>query len=292
VNEVSQVVEEAKSVVGVRFKRAGRVYYFDPGETALDVNDSVVVDTEHGLKIAKVVIAPKQVLASELTGPLKPVLRKATAEDLEQEERARQKEQEALSRCVELATKFDLPINVLDAQSNLDCSYITVFFSAEGRVDFRQLVRELAAFLKTRVELHQVGPRDKAKLMGGIGKCGYPLCCATFLTEFNPLSIRTAKEQGLSLEPAKISGVCGRLLCCLDYESQLYRSMKEKLPSAGQRVTTPMGDGVVTGTNALKESVTVQLETQVTVELQVDDVIKMGESVVEGKKHGHRRSRG
>jgi cell fate regulator YaaT (PSP1 superfamily) len=265
---------EEKNVVGVRFQPAGRVYYFDPLGIELEINEHVVVEGEHGLKIGRVVIAPKQVIASELSGPLKPVLRKTGPEDLQQQEMGQQKEQEALSKCEELATKFNLPIKLLGAESNLDLSHLTIFFSAEGRVDFRQLVRELSASLKARVELHQVGPRDKAKFMGGVGRCGYPLCCATFLTEFTPLSIKIAKEQSLSLEPTKISGVCGRLLCCLGYETELYRLMREKLPPIGQQVVTPLGEGSVTGINPLKETVMVQLESQAMIELPAADVTK------------------
>ena len=265
---------EKRNIVGVRFQRAGRVYYFGPLGIELEVNDHIVVETEHGLKIGRVVIAPKQIIASELTRPLKPVLRKTSPEDLQQQEKAQQKEQEALSKCEELATKFNLPIKLLNAESNLDGSHLTISFSAEGRVDFRQLVRELSTSLKARAELHQVGPRDKAKFMGGVGRCGYPLCCTTFLTEFNPLSIKIAKEQSLSLEPAKISGICGRLLCCLGYETELYRLMKEKLPPIGQQVVTPMGEGSVTGVSPLKETVMVRLESQAIIELPVADVIK------------------
>ncbi len=265
---------ETKGVVGVRFQPAGKVHYFDPLGMELEINEHVVVEGEHGLKIGRVVIAPKQVIASELSEPPKPVLRKASPEDLQQQEKGRQKEQEALSKCEELATKLDLPIKLLGAESNLDFSHLTLFFYAEGRVDFRQLVRELSASLKARVELHQVGPRDKAKLMGGVGRCGYPLCCATFLTEFTPLSIKIAKEQSLSLEPTKISGVCGRLLCCLGYETELYRLMKEKLPPLGQQVMTPLGEGSVTAINPLKETVTVQLESEAIIELPAADVIK------------------
>jgi len=272
---------EKRDIVGVRFQRAGRVYYFDPLGIELEVNEHVVVETEHGLKVGRVVIAPKQIIASELTGVLKPLLRKATPEDLQQQEKGQQKEQEALSKCEELAAKFNLPIKLLGAESNFDLSHLTIFFSAEGRIDFRQLVRELATSLKARVELHQVGPRDKAKFMGGIGRCGYPLCCATFLTEFNPLSIKIAKEQSLSLEPAKISGICGRLLCCLGYETELYRLMRGKMPPIGQQVTTPLGEGSVTGVNPLKETVMVQLESKATVELPAE-VIKKRSS--EGKQ--------
>ena len=264
--------DEPKDVVGIRFQRAGRVYYFAPVGLELQVNNQVVADTERGLKIGRVVIAPKQVMASQLTEPLKPVLRLATPEDQGRLEGVRAKEHEAVSKCTELSTKLALPIKVLTADCSLDCAHVTVFFSAEGRVDFRQLVRELATALRARVELRQVGPRDEAKLMGGVGRCGFTLCCASFLTEFNPLSIKTAKEQGLSLEPAKISGTCGRLLCCLGYEAEYYRSMKGKLPGMGKQVTTALGDGIVVGVNAIKETVMVQMESQAAVEFPASKV--------------------
>lgn len=264
--------DEPRDVVGIRFQRAGRVYYFAPAGLDPKVGDQVVAETERGLKIGRVVIAPKQVMSSQLTEPLKPVLRLATPEDHGRLESVRVREHEALSKCAELSTKLNLPIKVLTAESSLDCGHITVFFSAEGRVDFRQLVRELASALRARVELRQVGPRDEAKLMGGVGRCGFTLCCASFLTEFNPLSIKTAKEQGLSLEPAKISGTCGRLLCCLGYEAEYYRSMKGKLPGMGKQVTTPLGDGVVVGVNAIKETVMVQMESQAAVEFPAGKV--------------------
>jgi len=283
-------VEERKDVVGVRFQRSGKVYYFDPAGVDMEVNDRVVVETERGHNIGRGVIAPKQVLASGLTEPLKPVLRKASPEDVEQQEKGHQKEQEALAKCVELAGNLNLPIKLRGAESNLDCSYVTIFFSAEGRVDFRQLVRDLAGALKMRVELHQIGPRDEAKLMGGIGRCGYPLCCTTFLTEFKPLSIRTAKDQGLSLEPAKVSGACGRLLCCLGYEAAYYRLMKEKLPHIGQPVVTAVGEGNVTGVNVLKETVTVELESQARVELPAAEVVRK-DSGEPTKKKGQKPSK-
>ena len=259
-------MSENRNVVGVRFQRAGKVYYFDPSGIDLDVNDYVVVETERGLGIGRVVIAPKQVMASELPGPLKPVLRKATPEDRQE------KEEEALSKCKELVAKFDLPMKLLAAEGNLDGSHFTILFSAEGRVDFRRLVRELALILNARVELHQVGPRDEAKLIGGMGRCGCPLCCVTFLTEFNPLSIKMAKEQNLSLDPTKISGLCGRLLCCLGYETELYRLTRDKLPPVGQTVVTPLGEATVTGINPLKETVMAQLETQAVVEFPLADI--------------------
>lgn len=281
--------EEAKSVVGVRFQRAGRVYYFDPSGLELDLDDYVVVETARGHAIGRVVIAPKQVMVSELTEPLKPVLRKANSEDTEQLERVQERERQALAKCGELAKKHNLPIKLRGAEGNLSANYVTIFFSAEGRVDFRQLVRELASSLKMRVELHQVGPRDETKLLGGLGRCGYPLCCASFLTEFKPLSIKMAKEQALSLEPTKISGICGRLLCCLGYEAEYYRSMKEKLPPTGARVTTPMGDGVVSGVNFLKETVMVQLESQAVVEFPAGEITRLDSG--ETRKKGQKPSR-
>lgn len=283
--------DEPRDVVGVRFQRAGRVYYFDPGGLDLRVNDQIVAETERGLRLGRVVIAPGQVMSSQLTEPLRAVLRVATPEDLARLEMVRAKEREALARCGELVARLKLPIKVLTADASLDGGQVTVFFSAEGRVDFRQLVRELAAAVRSRVELRQVGPRDEAKLMGGVGRCGFMLCCSSFLTEFNPLSIKTAKEQGLSLEPAKISGACGRLLCCLGYEADFYRSMKGRLPGMGKQVTTPLGEGTVVGVNALKETVMVQMESQAAVELPAGKVTLKPSSEVQkqGKPKPHRR---
>jgi len=259
-------------VVGVRFKRAGKIYYFDPAGIELSVGDWVVVETGRGPELGRVVISPKQVLSSEITEPLKPVLRKATEEDLRLKEEFRVKEKEALQQCQEMIARLNLPMKLLAAEYNLDGSRITFFFSAEGRVDFRELLKELTATLKSRIELRQVGPRDEAKLYGGIGRCGRPLCCTTYLSEFTPVSVRMAKEQDLPLNPMKISGICGRLLCCLSHECEQYRAMKQKLPPIGRRVATPMGIATVVGGNPLKETVLVQLESQATVEFPVEEV--------------------
>lgn len=259
-------------IVGVRFKRTGRVYYFDPAGIELDLNDWVVVETEHGVEVGRVVISQKQVLSSEITEPLKPVLRKAEEEDIRQREESEGKETEALDVCQVMANQFNLPMKLLAAEYNPDGTRLTVYFSAEGRVDFRDLLKELTNTFKARIELRQVGSRDKAKLLGGVGRCGRPLCCATYLSEFNPVTIKMAKEQALPLNPMKISGVCGRLLCCLSYEYEQYRIMKEKLPASGQRVSTPMGLATVVGGNPLRETVIVQLESQATVELPVEQV--------------------
>ncbi len=260
------------TVVGVRFKRASRIYYFDPAGIELEVNDYVVVETSRGPEVGCVVIAPKQVLASDVTKPLKPVVRKAEPEEIEHAQEFADKEREALVECGQLITKLDLPMKLLSAEYSLDGSHLTFLFSAAERVDFRELVRQLAGRFKVRVELRQVGARDEAKLLGGFGRCGRPLCCSSFISEFAPISIRMAKEQGLPLNPMKISGVCGRLLCCLSYENEQYRQMREKLPKEGQRVSTAMGAARVVGTNPLKGTVLVELESEVNVELPVSEI--------------------
>jgi cell fate regulator YaaT (PSP1 superfamily) len=259
-------------IVGVRFKRAGRVYYFDPAGIDLQVNDYVVVKTTRGLELGRVLIAPKQVLASEVTKELKPIVRKAEPEDIKRAQELEAKEAEALAECGKLIAKLGLPMKLLGAGYNLDGSRLTFFFSAEERVDFRELVRELNSHFKIKVELRQLGPRDEAKLIGGFGRCGRPLCCMNFLAEFSPVSIKMAKEQDLPLNPMKISGICGRLLCCLAYESEQYHSMKEKMPKEGQRVTTPLGVAKVVGGNPLKETVLVELESQAAVELPLSEI--------------------
>ncbi len=259
-------------VVGIRFKRAGRVYYFDPADNELQVNDQVVVKTARGLELGCVVIAPKQVLDSEVPGPLKSVVRKATDEDFRRAQELEGKSRQALIKCGELIKKLKLPMKLLSAEYDLSGRRLTFFFSAEDRVDFRELVKELTSHFKVRVELRQVGTRDEAKLVGGFGRCGRPLCCMSFLSEFNPVSIRMAKEQNLPLNPMKISGICGRLMCCLGYESELYHMMKGKLPKDGQQVSTPMGEAKVKGSNPLKESVLVELESGATVEFPLDEI--------------------
>jgi cell fate regulator YaaT (PSP1 superfamily) len=262
----------AAKTVGVRFKRAGRIYYFEPAGLELEVNDWVVVETTRGLEVARVVISPKQVLANELETPLKPVIRKAEKKEIQHSEELEAKEKEALTECAKIITRIGLPMKLLSAEFSLDGGHITFFFSSAERVDFRELVRELAGRFKVRVELRQVGARDEAKICGGFGRCGRQLCCASFLSEFVPISIKMAKEQDLPLNPMKISGVCGRLLCCLAYEHDFYHDMKGKMPRDGQTVTTPMGFARVVGSNPLKETVIVELETQVTVELPIADV--------------------
>ncbi len=260
------------NIVGVRFRKAGKVYYFDPAGFELKLNDPVVVETSRGQELGHVSIAPTQIEDSALEEPLKPVLRKAEESDVTRAREFEAKEKDVLVECGKLVKKLGLSMKLLSAEYSFDGSHITVYFSAEARVDFRKLVRELNSLFKTRVELRQVGSRDEAKLIGDFGRCGRPLCCATFMGEFSPVSIRMAKEQNLPLNPMRISGVCGRLLCCLGHESEFYRNMKEKMPREGQRVTTPVGAAVVVGANALKETVLVELETGAQVEFPLKEI--------------------
>ncbi|MFC1903718.1 stage 0 sporulation family protein [Chloroflexota bacterium] len=259
-------------IVGVRFKRAGKVYYFDPNGIELEINDYVIVETVRGLELGRVMIAPRQVLANEVIEPLKPVIRKAETGDIERVQELENRTEEALVECGKLIGELGLPMKLITAEYNLDGSRLTFLFSSEQRVDFRELVRRLTKQFKTKVELRQIGARDEAKLVGGFGRCGRPLCCMSFMDEFDPVSIKMAKEQNLPLNPMKISGVCGRLMCCLGYESEQYHAIKEKLPKSGQRVSTPMGEATVIGSNPLKETVLVELESEARVELPLSDV--------------------
>jgi cell fate regulator YaaT (PSP1 superfamily) len=211
---------EKVNIVGVRFKKAGRVYYYDPADIEFKTNDSVVVNTPRGQKLGIVVIAPEQILASELAEPLKPVIRKGTPEDIKRTEELATKEPEVLAEAAKMVQKLNLQMKLIAAEYNMEGNHLTIFFKAAERVDFRELVKELNSYFKMRVELRQVGPRDEAKLVGGYGRCGRLLCCASFLDEFTPVSIKMAKQQSLPLNPMKIAGSCGRLLCCLAYEAE------------------------------------------------------------------------
>jgi cell fate regulator YaaT (PSP1 superfamily) len=260
------------NIVGIRFKRAGKVYYFEAGDIALQAGDYAVVKTSRGVELGHVVIAPGQVKVNETGESLSPVVRKAEPEDIAKETELDAKAEEALIECGKMIAELTLPMKLLSAEYSLDSSRLTFLFSAEERVDFRELVRRLSGKFKVRVELRQVGSRDEAKLLGSFGRCGRELCCASFLTEFSPVSIKMAKEQDLPLNPMKISGACGRLMCCLAYEGEQYRAMKEKMPKVGQRVSTRMGEATVVGNNPLKETVLVELETEATVELPLAEV--------------------
>jgi cell fate regulator YaaT (PSP1 superfamily) len=259
-------------IVGIRFKRAGKIYYFDAGNIELKPGDYAVVKTSRGMELGHVVIAPGQVLAGEPEEALSPVVRKAEPGDIAKAEELDSKAEEALIECGKMIGELQLPMKLLFAEYSLDSSRLTFLFSAEERVDFRELVRRLSGKFKVRVELRQVGSRDEAKLLGSFGRCGRPLCCTSFLTEFTPVSIKMAKEQDLPLNPMKISGACGRLMCCLAYEGEQYRAMKEKMPRVGQRVSTRMGEATVVGNNPLKETVLVELDSEATLELPLAEV--------------------
>ena len=260
------------NLVGVRFKEAGRVYYFTPGELDLEVGEYVVVETQRGLEMGSVVVSPGQVIANEVEEDLKPVLRHATQEDVDNHAHWRAQEREATNAAREASEAAQLPMRVISSDYNLDGSRLTFFSSRRIRVDFRDLIRELGEKLNTRVEMRQVGPRDRAKLVDGYGRCGERLCCSSWLTSFPTISIKMAKDQGLPLNPQKISGVCGRLLCCLIYEHDMYKHIRGTLPKLGQRVTTPFGEAKVAGINTLKELITFQLEDMSTVVIPAHEV--------------------
>jgi cell fate regulator YaaT (PSP1 superfamily) len=260
------------NIAGIRFKKAGKIYYFDSGDIQLQVGDQVVVKTSRGMELGHVVIEPGQLDANETGESLSPVVRKAEPEDISKEEELKAKADEALVECAKMIEELNLPMKLLSSAYSLDSSRLTFLFSAEERVDFRELVRRLSGRFKIRVELRQVGSRDEAKLLGSYGRCGRELCCRNFLTEFTPVSIKMAKEQDLPLNPMKISGACGRLMCCLAYEGEQYKAMKEKMPKVGQRVSTKMGEATVVGSNPLKETVVVELDSEATAEVPLDEV--------------------
>ena len=276
-------------VVGVRFNPAGKVYFFDPaGLEDLGVGEYVVVETSRGEEVGRVVITPHQVSEAAIVKRLKGVTRRASALDLTQMAYYRYKEKDALDRCQQKVQEHNLSMKIVRAEYNYDGSRLVCFFASEKRVDFRMLVHDLARSFRARIELRQIGVRDEAKLMGGIGRCGLALCCSTWLTEFNPVSIKMAKLQDLPLSPMDISGVCGRLLCCLAYESDHYAEVKRTLPKRGKVIDTPHGRGTVTQVDVIKESVFVELENQVIVEVSHEELLAMDQAP---SKPPHRRRR-
>jgi cell fate regulator YaaT (PSP1 superfamily) len=248
------------TICGVRFRGAGKVYHFDPRGLSLNIDDYVIVNTSRGDELAQVAMANREAEENELVGELKPVLRRAASLDLLEAERYRQQENEAVKRCQEQVDKSDLEMRVVGAEYSYDGSRLTFFFTAEKRVDFRALVRDLARMFKTRIELRQIGVRDEAKLIGGCGPCGRSLCCATWLSNFSPVSIRMAKQQDLPLSPMEISGLCGRLLCCLTYENEQYREIKSQFPRVGRTVDSPLGPVRVLKVCVFRETVSVLLQ--------------------------------
>jgi len=249
-------------VIGVKFKENGKSYYFNPKNFDIKENDNVIVETVRGLEFGNVVFANREINEEELSTPLKDVVRVATKADVEKHEANIEKAKEAISLCEEKVKKHKLDMKLIDAEYTFDNSKIIFYFSAEGRIDFRELVKDLATIFRTRIELRQIGVRDEAKLLGGLGHCGREFCCHKFLCDFQPVSIKMAKDQGLSLNPTKISGACGRLMCCLSYEQQAYEEKIKRVPKVGAIVSTSLGEGTVMNVNILKEKVQVKLTGQ------------------------------
>ena len=245
-------------VIGVRFRTAGKIYFFAPGKLNIQTGDKVIVETARGVEFGTVVTGEKEVEDDKIMQPLKPVIRIATAEDKKKDAKNRDKEKEAFGICLEKIRKHGLEMKLIDAEYTFDNNKVLFYFTADGRIDFRELVKDLASVFRTRIELRQIGVRDETKIRGGIGICGRPLCCHTYLSEFAPVSIKMAKEQNLSLNPTKISGVCGRLMCCLTTEEETYEELNSHLPSNGDHVTTPEGlRGDVQSVNVLRQLVKV-----------------------------------
>lgn len=275
------------TIIGVRFRNVGKVYYFSPRELDICVGDHVIVETARGVEYGFVVLGPKEVDDSKVIQPLKEVIRIAAPKDDAREENNRKKEKEAFEICQKKIRAHNLEMKLIDAEYTFDNNKMLFYFTADGRIDFRELVKDLAAVFKTRIELRQIGVRDETKILGGIGICGRPLCCHTYLSEFAPVSIKMAKEQNLSLNPTKISGVCGRLMCCLKNEQETYEYLNRKLPGVGDIVTLPDGmKGEVSGVNVLRQLVKVLVD--------VNDEKEMREYPVEELKFKpkHKKEKG
>ena len=250
-------------VIGVRFRNVGKIYYFSPKDLEIHTGDHVIVETARGVEYGHVVLAPRDVEDEKVIQPLKEVIRIANPQDDKKEEINRKKEKEAFQVCLKKIREHSLEMKLIDVEYTFDNNKILFYFTADGRIDFRELVKDLAAVFRTRIELRQIGVRDETKILGGIGICGRPLCCHTYLSEFVPVSIKMAKEQNLSLNPTKISGVCGRLMCCLKNEEETYEELNRKLPNTGDRVTTPEGlKGEVQSVNVLRQLVKVIVDVE------------------------------
>ncbi len=242
-------------IVGVRFKNGGKMYYFDPGKLKLSQGQWCIVETARGKECGEVIQENRQVSENEVVSPLKPVIRIADSADIKKMHTLRQKEERAFDVCAKKIEKLKLDMTVVEVEYTFDESKILFYFTADGRIDFRELVKELAVVFKTRIELRQIGVRDECKMKGGLGMCGRPFCCHSFMGDFHPVSIKMAKEQGLSLNPVKISGTCGRLMCCLNYEQNVYEELNRNMPRVGALIKTPDGNANVTEVNTLKQTV-------------------------------------
>ena len=265
------------TVVGVRFKKAGKIYYFDPDGLNINEMDCVVVETARGIEFGHVVVGPKEVTEEEIVAPLKKVIRIAEKEDIKIHQSNQEKALEAFNICEKKIVEHGLEMNLIDVEYTFDNNKVIFYFTADGRVDFRELVKDLAAIFRTRIELRQIGVRDEAKMIGGLGPCGRSSCCTTFLGEFEPVSIKMAKDQSLSLNPSKISGLCGRLMCCLKYENEVYEKLLKKMPTIGTIVLTSVGQGTVVEVFTILEMVKVKVrledDTEDLFNYKVDEII-------------------
>ncbi len=276
-------------VVQVRLREAGRVNYFKLGEVSLRIGEHCIVETDRGLEYGEVLRAAQTILDNQLEGPLRKLVRKATAQDEETIVRNRQDARKAGTSCVERITAHKLPMKLVYVEYSFDRHRLVFYFTAEGRVDFRELVKDLAGLFKVRIELRQIGVRDEAKILGGVGCCGRSLCCATFLKDFEPVNVKMAKTQRLPLNPEKISGVCGRLLCCLKYENDTYKKYLKKLPQEGSTVSTPHGEGIVKDVNILKQTVLVNLDENRQAVVPINDIKKQPDQLRSKKGKGQGR---
>src|SRR5471030_374373 len=262
-------------VIGVRFKKAGKIYYFSPTELPIKKESYLIVETARGVEFGECVIGIKEIKEEEIVSPLKSVIRIADEKDINKHKENKDKEKEALDICLEKIQEHKLDMKLIDVEYTFDNHKVIFYFTADGRVDFRELVKDLATVFKTRIELRQIGVRDEAKMVGGLGPCGRPMCCATFLGDFASVSIKMAKEQNLSLNPTKISGICGRLMCCLNYEQTTYEDIRKRLPKVGAIVKTEEGNGEVVGNSIVKEMVKVKIrrgDEEAVEEFKITDV--------------------
>ena len=262
-------------VVGVRFKKAGKIYYFDPADMNIQKDTYVVVETARGIEFGECVIGIKEINENDIVAPLKSVLRIATEEDIDRHFKNKDKEKDAFNICLKKIQEHGLTMKLIDVEYTFDNNKVIFYFTADGRVDFRELVKDLATIFKTRIELRQIGVRDEAKMLGGLGPCGRPMCCSSFLGDFASVSIKMAKEQNLSLNPTKISGICGRLMCCLNYEQSTYEDIRKRMAKVGSIVKTSEGTGEVFSNNIVKESVKVKLkkgEEEILEEFKIDTI--------------------
>lgn len=262
-------------VIGVRFKKAGKIYYFSPADLKIEKGNYVIVETARGIEFGECVVGIKEIKEEEIVSPLKNVIRIADEKDINKHKENKDKEEKALDICLKKIQEHKLDMKLIDVEYTFDNNKVIFYFTADGRVDFRELVKDLATIFKTRIELRQIGVRDEAKMIGGLGPCGRPMCCSTFLGDFASVSIKMAKEQNLSLNPTKISGICGRLMCCLNYEQSTYEDIRKRLPKVGAVVKTENGTGPVVGNSIVKELVKVKLkkgDEEVVEEFKITDI--------------------